>query len=136
MRALCHSLRAAVLALIATLACPAARHAVAQELPGNIVASTDAATVADQRLVYMLVHQYQQLLNAGSTEAIVDLFTADAAIEWNDTPTFITRQQKIDGYNALFRIAKLYQLPLFMTPLMFTGPSPSFAHIIPSELRS
>jgi hypothetical protein len=73
MRALCHSLRAAVLALIATLACPAARHAVAQKLPGNIVASTDAATVADQRLVYMLVHQYQQLLNAGSTEAIVDL---------------------------------------------------------------
>jgi hypothetical protein len=73
MRARCHSLHAAVLASIATLASPAARHAVAQELPANIVASTDAATVADQRLVYMLVHQYQQLLNAGSTEAIVDL---------------------------------------------------------------
>jgi ketosteroid isomerase-like protein len=28
-------------------------------------------------------------------------------IEWNNTPTFTTRQQEIDGYNALFRIAKL-----------------------------
>jgi len=107
MRARCHSLHAAVLALIATLACPTARNAVAQQLPADIVASTDAATMADQRLVYMLINQYQQLLNAGSTEAIVDLFTADAVIEWNDTPTFVTRQQKIDGYNALFRIAKL-----------------------------
>jgi len=97
---------AAILTLIATLACPAQR-ASAHELPANIITSTDAATSADQRLVYMLVHQYEQLLNAGSTEAIVDLFAADSVIEWNDTPTFTTRQQKVDGYDALFRIAKL-----------------------------
>jgi ketosteroid isomerase-like protein len=47
------------------------------------------------------------LLNAGSTEAIVDLFATDAVIEWNGTPTFTTRQQKVDGYNALFGIAKI-----------------------------
>jgi hypothetical protein len=53
---------------------------VAQELPANIVASTDAATGCRPTAFYMLVHQYQQSLNAGSTEATVDLFTA-AAIE-------------------------------------------------------
>src|SRR5690349_16735377 len=77
------------------------RPAAAQELPASIIASPDAATMADQRLVYMLIHQYEQLLNAGNTEAIVELFTADAVIEWNNTPTFTTRQQEIDGYNAL-----------------------------------
>jgi hypothetical protein len=84
---------AAVLTLSATLAFPAQR-AIGQELPPNIVAASDAATSADQRLVYMLIHQYEQLLNAGNTEAIVDLFATDAVIEWNNTPTFTTRQQK------------------------------------------
>jgi ketosteroid isomerase-like protein len=95
-----------VLTLIVASACPPL-HATAQDFPANIVASTDAATNADQQLVYMLVHQYEQLLNSGNTEAIVDLFAADSVIEWNNTPTFTTRQQKVDGYNALFRIAKL-----------------------------
>ena len=99
-----YSLLTAVLTLGATL--PAQR-AIGEELPPNIVAASDAGTSADQRLVYMLVHQYEQLLNAGSTEAIVDLFATDAVIEWNDTPTFTTRQQKVDGYNALFGIAKI-----------------------------
>lgn len=93
--------------LLALAMLASARPAAAQELPASIVASPDAATIADQRLVYMLIHQYEQLLNAGNTEAIVELFTADAVIEWNNTPTFTTRQQEIDGYNALFRIAKL-----------------------------
>ena len=57
--------------------------------------------------LYLLIHRYEQLLNAGSTEAIVDLFATGSVIEWNDTPTFTTRQQKVDGYNALFRIAKI-----------------------------
>jgi ketosteroid isomerase-like protein len=97
---------AAILTLSATLAFPAQR-AIGEELPPNIVAASDAATSADQRLVYMLIHQYEQLLNTGSTEAIVDLFTIDSVIEWNNTPTFTTRQQKVDGYNALFGIAKI-----------------------------
>ena len=48
---------AAVLTLTATLAFPAQR-AIGEELPANIVAASDAATSADQRLVYMLIHQY------------------------------------------------------------------------------
>jgi ketosteroid isomerase-like protein len=97
---------AAILTFSATVAFPVQR-AIGEELPPNIVAASDAATSADQRLVYMLIHQYEQLLNAGSTEAIVDLFATDAVIEWNDTATFTTRQQKVDGYNALFGIAKI-----------------------------
>jgi ketosteroid isomerase-like protein len=97
---------AAVLTLGATSTFPAQR-AIGEELPPNIVAASDAGKSADQRLVYMLIHQYEQLLNAGSTEAIVDLFATDAVIEWNDTVTFTTRQQKVDGYNALFGIAKI-----------------------------
>ena len=99
-------LPAAVLTLVATLAF-AVQQAVAQELPPNFVAASDPATSADQRLVYKVIHQYEQLLNAGNAEAIVDLFAADAVIEWSDTPTFTTRQQKVDGYNALFRIATI-----------------------------
>src|SRR3954452_23125291 len=97
--------RSAVLAVIATLAGPVP-HVAAQELPANIIASTDAATRADQRLVYGLVHQYEQSLNAGHTQAIVDLFAADGVAEWNVSPTFVTRQEKLAGYNALFQIAK------------------------------
>lgn len=99
-------LAAAVLTLVATLAF-AVQQAVAQELPPNLVAASDPATSADQRLVYEVIHQYEELLNAASTEAIVDLFAADAVIEWNDAPTLATRQQKVDGYNALFQIAKI-----------------------------
>jgi ketosteroid isomerase-like protein len=105
MKRMYHHSWAAVLAVIATLVGPVP-HAAAQELPANIVASTDAATRADQRLVYGLVHQYERSLNAGNTEAIVDLFAADGVAEWNEKPTLVTRQQKVDGYNALFQIVK------------------------------
>src|SRR3954451_21312369 len=105
MKPIHHRSWVAVLALIATLAGPV-QHTAAQELPANITASTDAATRADQRLVYGLVYQYEQSLNAGNTQAIVDLFAADGVAEWNDKPTFVTRQEKVDGYNALFQIAK------------------------------
>jgi hypothetical protein len=50
MKRMYHHSWAAVLAVIATLVGPIP-HAAAQELPANIVASTDAATRADQRLV-------------------------------------------------------------------------------------
>jgi ketosteroid isomerase-like protein len=102
-----YSSLAVVLTLCATLVFPAQQRAIGQELPSHIAAASDAATSADQRLVYLLIHQYEQLLNAGSTEAIVDLFATDSVIEWNDTPTFTTRQQKVDGYNSLFGIAKI-----------------------------
>jgi ketosteroid isomerase-like protein len=95
------------LTLCVTLVVSAQQPAIGQELPPNIIAASDAATGADQRLVYLLIHQYEQLLNAGSTEAIVDLFATDAVVEWNNTPTFTTRQQIVDGYNALFGIAKI-----------------------------
>src|ERR1700729_1842854 len=92
---------AAVLTLGATMAFPAQR-AIGQELPPNIVAASNAATSADQRLVYKIIHQYEQLLNAGSTEAIVDLFATDAVVEWNNTPTLTTRHQIVGGYKARF----------------------------------
>jgi len=98
---------ALILSLSATLAFLARTPATGQALPPNIVASADAATGADQRLVYLLIHQYEQSLSAGNTEAIVDLFATDAVIEWHNTVTFTTRQQKVDGYNALFGIAKI-----------------------------
>jgi len=87
-------LPAAVLTLVATLAF-AVQQAVAQELPSNFVAASDPATSGDQRLVYKVIHQYEQLLNAANAEAIVDLFAMDSVVEWNDTPTFTTRQQKV-----------------------------------------
>ncbi|VWC93238.1 ketosteroid isomerase [Burkholderia lata] len=69
--------------------------------------SKDAAVRAVQQDVYDIVHRYETALNKGDTATIVDqLFAADGVAEWNDKRTYATRQQKIDGYDALFRIAK------------------------------
>jgi ketosteroid isomerase-like protein len=68
--------------------------------------SSDAAVSAEQHAVYGVVHQYESALNAGNTNAIVDLFAKDSVAEWNEKHTYATRQQKIDGYGGLFRIAK------------------------------
>jgi len=68
--------------------------------------STDPAVSAEQHAVYDTVHRYEQLLNAGDTAGIVALFAPDGVAEWNGKPSFATRQQKLDGYAALFRIAK------------------------------
>jgi ketosteroid isomerase-like protein len=68
--------------------------------------SADPAISAQQHAVYDVVHRYEQLLNAGDTAGIVDLFAPDSVAEWNDKPTFATRQEKIDAYDALFKTAK------------------------------
>ena len=68
--------------------------------------SDNPQTSALQHAVYDVVHRYEQLLNAGNTTEIVNLFASDSVAEWNEKPTFVTRQEKIDAYNALFRIAK------------------------------
>jgi len=68
--------------------------------------SADPATAVRQRAAYAVVHQYEQYLNVGDTERILDLFAPQSVAEWNDKPTFVTRDQKQAGYNALFKIAK------------------------------
>lgn len=68
--------------------------------------SSDPAISAQQHAAYDVVHRYEQLLNAGDTAGIVDLFASDGVAEWNDKPTFATRQAKIAAYDALFRTAK------------------------------
>jgi len=68
--------------------------------------SADPAIAAQQLAAYDVVHQYEQYLNAADTERILDLFAPQSVAEWNDKPTFVTRDQKQAGYNALFKIAK------------------------------
>jgi ketosteroid isomerase-like protein len=68
--------------------------------------SSDPNISAQQHAAYEVVHRYEQLLNAGDTAEIVDLFASDGVAEWNDKPTFTTRQEKIAAYDALFRAAK------------------------------
>ena len=68
--------------------------------------SADPAIADRQRAAYDVVHQYEQYLNAADTERILDLFAPQSVAEWNDKPTFVTRDQKQAGYNALFKIAK------------------------------
>lgn len=66
----------------------------------------DPAVRAVQKQVYDVVHRYEAALNAGDTPTILNLFAEDGVAEWNDKHTYATRQQKIDGYNELFKIAK------------------------------
>jgi ketosteroid isomerase-like protein len=68
--------------------------------------SADPAIGDQQRAAYAVVHQYEQYLSAGDTQGILDLFAPQSVAEWNDKPTFVTRDQKQAGYNALFNIAK------------------------------
>jgi ketosteroid isomerase-like protein len=72
----------------------------------NFQFSSDPAISVQQHAAYDVVHRYEQLLNAGDTAGIVDLFAPDGVAEWNDKPTFATRQEKIAAYDALFKIAK------------------------------
>ncbi|BCF92639.1 MULTISPECIES: YybH family protein [Paraburkholderia] len=73
--------------------------ALSEDLPF----STDPQVLARQREVYDVVDRYQNGLNTKDTDAIVNLFADNSVAEWNDKTTYATRQQKIDGYNALFR---------------------------------
>jgi ketosteroid isomerase-like protein len=72
----------------------------------NFQFSSDSAISVQQHAAYDVVHRYEQLLNAGDTASIVGLFAPDGVAEWNDKPTFVTRQEKIAAYDALFKIAK------------------------------
>ncbi|MER7794301.1 nuclear transport factor 2 family protein [Streptomyces sp. NPDC097640] len=74
--------------------------------PANTSGYPSVAITPVQRTVYQVIHQYQTGLNTGNTKAIVDLFAPGGVAEWNDKVTYATRQQKIDGYDALFRTAK------------------------------
>jgi len=72
----------------------------------NFQFSSDSFISSQQHAAYDVVHRYEQLLNAGDTAGIVDLFAPDGVAEWNDKPSFATRQEKIAAYDALFKIAK------------------------------
>jgi ketosteroid isomerase-like protein len=72
----------------------------------NFQFSSDSVIGAQQHAAYDVVHRYEQLLNAGDTAGIVDLFAPDGVAEWNDKHTFATRQEKIAAYDALFKVAK------------------------------
>ena len=72
----------------------------------DVTFSTDPAIAAQQHPAYDVVHRYEQLLNTGDTAEIMKLYAPDSVAEWNDKPTFRTLQQTIDGYDALFKIAK------------------------------
>jgi ketosteroid isomerase-like protein len=71
----------------------------------SIPYSSDPATSAAQHEVYDVVNRYQNALNGKDTNTIVGLFADDSVAEWNDKRTYATREQKIAGYDALFRIA-------------------------------
>jgi hypothetical protein len=68
--------------------------------------SADPSVSAQQHAAYDVVHRYEQLLNSGDTAGILDLFAPESVAEWSDKPTFATRQEKADAYNALFKVAK------------------------------
>jgi uncharacterized protein (TIGR02246 family) len=72
----------------------------------DVAFSSDPATNAGQRAVYDVVHRYETALNAGDVDAILDLFAPDAVAEWNDKRTYATRDQRREGYAALFKIAR------------------------------
>jgi hypothetical protein len=82
---------------------------------------TTFETTADQQEVYQVIRQYEAGLNAGDTNAIVNLFADDGVAEWNNKPTYATRQQKIDGHNELFKMilskAKAESKPYIATPV-------------------
>jgi ketosteroid isomerase-like protein len=74
---------------------------------------TTLETTADQQEVYQLIRRYEAGLNAGDTNTIVNLFADDSVAEWNNRRTYATRQQKIDGHNELFEIAKFSTVRAF-----------------------
>jgi ketosteroid isomerase-like protein len=98
--------RLAMLVIGMAAAMLAAASAVAAESGSPFPFSADPAVSAQQHAAYDVVQRYEQLLNAGDTAGILDLFASESVAEWNDKPTFATRQEKADAYNALFKVAK------------------------------
>lgn len=68
--------------------------------------STDPKIKSVQQEAYSVVNQYEQALNEGNTKKIISLFADDSVAEWNNKRTYTTAQQKTEGYDALFKIAK------------------------------
>ncbi len=97
--------KVAMLVLVGSLAGISAVYAGAAETEA-LPFSSDPAVSSAQHEVYDVVHRYENALNAGDTKTILDLFADDSVAEWNDKRTYATRQQKIDGYDGLFKIAK------------------------------
>ena len=95
----------AVLA-IGTTAMLTAANAAAPESDPQFPFSADPAVSTRQHAAYNVFHRYVQLLNAGDTAGILDLFAPESVAEWNDKPTFATRQERAAAYDALFKVAK------------------------------
>lgn len=99
--------RAGFIAMVVVLGMALSRADAAGPEAGQFFAfSADPAVAAQQRAAYDVVHRYEQLLNAGNTAEILKLYAPQSVAEWNDKPTFTTQQEKIDAYDALFRVAK------------------------------
>ena len=102
-----HPVAAALpLVFAACLSFTAPISAVADEAAGAPRFSSDPAAGAAQRAVYEVVHRYETLLNAGDTAGILALYAPDSVAEWNDKPTFASRKERQDAYDALFKVAK------------------------------
>ncbi|KEY60630.1 SgcJ/EcaC family oxidoreductase [Serratia sp. DD3] len=95
---------ASVLALVGTLAGPFASASAAP--PEGLPLTGDAATHAKQLQVYDAVHQYQNALNQGDTQAIVKLFAKNGVAEWDNTLTASTPEQIAKIYDGLFKQIK------------------------------
>jgi ketosteroid isomerase-like protein len=99
-------MRLAVILLCAATAGSMVPSAKAAKGEAAFAFSADPVIGDQQRAAYAVVHQYEQYLNAGNTQGILNLFAPESVAEWNDKPTFVTRAQKQAGYDALFKIAK------------------------------
>ncbi|WP_222938822.1 YybH family protein [Pseudomonas lactis] len=79
---------------------------VAAAEDGAVPLSNDAKTKSIQQEAYNVVNLYEQALNEGNTKKIVSLFADDSVAEWNNKRTYGTTEQRLEGYDALFKIAK------------------------------
>ncbi|TDG06558.1 nuclear transport factor 2 family protein [Paraburkholderia guartelaensis] len=95
----------AVTMLIAALLALGASVTLAAGAEDSIPYSSDPAASTAQHEVYDVVNRYQAALNGKDTQAIVGLFADDSVAEWNNKRTYSTREQRISGYNDLFRLA-------------------------------
>jgi ketosteroid isomerase-like protein len=102
--ALARHLRPALAAVVLGAALAVPSRAAPDE--AGFAFSPDPAVSAQQRAAYDVVHRYEQLLNAGDTAGILDLFAPQSVAEWNNRPTFSTRREKQAAYDGLFKVAK------------------------------
>ena len=97
---------AMLLGFVGCLAFAAPGGVAAADESGLPKLSSDPGTRAAQHAVYDVVHRYEALLNAGDTTGILALFAPESVAEWNDKPTFATKQEKQEAYDSLFKVAK------------------------------